>query len=58
MTLAPQSLMEHRTADTLTRLNNAERQLKEQRQLEYEVCGGRAAERARRALTLALRRTR
>lgn len=50
--------MEHRTADTLTRLNNAERQLKEQRQLEYEVCGGRAAERARRALTLALRRTR
>ena len=31
-----QSLMEHRTADTLTRLNQAERQLKEQRQAAYE----------------------
>ena len=29
--------MEHRTADTLTRLNNAERLLKDQRQLAYEV---------------------
>ncbi len=29
--------MEHRTADTLTRLNTAERLLKEQRQAAYEV---------------------
>ena len=35
--LCVQSLMEHRTADTLTRLNTAERLLKEQRQSAYEV---------------------
>ena len=29
--------MEHRTADTLTRLNATERLLKEQRQAAYEV---------------------
>ena len=31
-----QSLMEHRTADTLKRLNETERTLKEKRQAEYE----------------------
>ena len=40
--LSAQSLMEHRTADTLTRLNQAERQLKDQRQAAYEA-RGRAA---------------
>lgn len=32
------SLTEHRTADTLKKLNDAERLLKEMRQKEYEVC--------------------
>jgi hypothetical protein len=31
--------MEHRTADTLTRLNQAERQLKDERQAAYEARG-------------------
>jgi hypothetical protein len=46
--------MEHRTADTLTRLNQAERQLKEQRQAAYEVRAARPACARFKALTLAL----
>ena len=46
--------MEHRTADTLTRLNQAERQLKEQRQAAYEVRAARPAWPRLMALTLAL----
>ena len=43
--------MEHRTADTLTRLNQAERQLKEQRQAAYEVRASKPACAQSEALT-------
>jgi stress-induced-phosphoprotein 1 len=38
ITAFSKSLTEHRTAETLKKLNDAERILKEKRQKEYEVC--------------------
>jgi stress-induced-phosphoprotein 1 len=38
ITAFSKSLTEHRTAETLKKLNDAERTLKEMRQKEYEVC--------------------